>query len=238
MSPVRTYTNWNLRPSDSQEEIEPYRRYVFICEGANTEVWYFRKLIDLRKKLGIHQLIDIRLWEKTESDRDISYPRHLIEFAEVGKSDPKLSFDRSRDKMIVVFDADIFTARAGGYDDVIALGERYGDILVVTNPNFELFLLLHIPGSYEEDILPNSEKLLKNEKTGRMRFSYSLLLKRTGINSKSNRAIGNLAENADIAIEQEKHLNQDIHACLGQLTSNIGSIIEMIKSDKTMLQNS
>ena len=139
--------------------------------------------------------------------------------------------------MVVVFDADIFSARAGGYDEVLALGERYGDILAVTNPNFEFFLLLHIPGSYEEDILPNSEKLLKNEKTGRMRLSYSLLLKRTGINSKSNRAIGNLAENVDIAIEQEKRLNQDIHACLGQLTSNIGSIIEMIRSDKPLLQN-
>lgn len=99
MSPVRTYENWTLRPSDSEDEIEPYRRYVFICEGANTEVWYFRRLIDLRRKLGIHQLIDVRLWEKTENDRDISYPRHLIEFAEAGKSDPKLSFDRNRDKI-------------------------------------------------------------------------------------------------------------------------------------------
>ncbi len=67
--PVHTYTNWNSRPSDEIEQIEPFRKYFFICEGANTETFYFRRLIDLRKQLGIHPLIDIRLWEKTDEDR-------------------------------------------------------------------------------------------------------------------------------------------------------------------------
>ena len=51
--PVHTYTNWNSRPSDEIEQIEPFRKYFFICEGANTETFYFRRLIDLRKQLGI-----------------------------------------------------------------------------------------------------------------------------------------------------------------------------------------
>lgn len=33
--PVHTYTNWNQRPSDQEEQIEPFRKYIFICEGAN-----------------------------------------------------------------------------------------------------------------------------------------------------------------------------------------------------------
>ena len=64
--PIHTYTNWNVRPTDNEEQIEPFRKYFFICEGANTETFYFRKLIDLRKNLNIHPLIDIRLMEKTE----------------------------------------------------------------------------------------------------------------------------------------------------------------------------
>ena len=174
--------------------MEPFRKYVFICEGANTEVWYFRKLIDLRKRLGIHPLIDIRLWEKTEGDQDITYPRKLIEFAEARKADAELAFDRNHDRMIIVFDADIFSAKVTGYEDVVMLGEQYGDLLGITNPNFELYLLLHFPGAFEEDILPNAERLLRNEKVGNMRLSYSLLLTRTGINSKTNEAIGDLAE--------------------------------------------
>ena len=51
--PVHTYTNWNSRPSDREEQVEPYRKYYFICEGANTETSYFEKLIDLRKDLRI-----------------------------------------------------------------------------------------------------------------------------------------------------------------------------------------
>ena len=33
--PVHTYTNWNQRPSDHKEQIEPFRKYFFICEGAS-----------------------------------------------------------------------------------------------------------------------------------------------------------------------------------------------------------
>ena len=47
MAPVRSYTNWNSRTTDEEEQIEPYRKYFFICEGANTETWYFKKLIDI-----------------------------------------------------------------------------------------------------------------------------------------------------------------------------------------------
>ena len=94
MAPVRSCTNWNSRTTDEEEQIEPYRKYFFICEGANTETWYFKKLIDIRKELNIHPLIDIRLLEKTEGDRDISFPRRLIEFAENQKENPEIAFDK------------------------------------------------------------------------------------------------------------------------------------------------
>lgn len=99
--PVHTYTNWNSRPSDREEQVEPYRKYYFICEGANTETFYFEKLIDLRKDLGIHPLIDIRLWEKTEGDRNISFAKNLVRFAYEQKSLESNGFDVERDKMII-----------------------------------------------------------------------------------------------------------------------------------------
>lgn len=68
--PIHTYTNWNSRPSDAKEQMEPYRKYFFICEGANTETFYFKQLINMRKQLNIHPLIDIRLWEKTEEHKN------------------------------------------------------------------------------------------------------------------------------------------------------------------------
>ena len=154
MAPVRSYTNWNSRITDEEEQIEPYRKYFFICEGANTETWYFKKLIDIRKELNIHPLIDIRLLEKTEGDRDISFPRRLIEFAENQKENPEIAFDKERDKMIVVFDGDIFEEKVLDYDELVAEGEKK-NILAVSNPAFELFLLLHYENSYEDDIEPS-----------------------------------------------------------------------------------
>ena len=229
MPSIRLYTNWNKR--SDERKIEPFRKYVFICEGANTEVWYFRELINLRKQLRIHSSIELQLWEKIEKDRDISYPMNLIQFAEREKDNVNLHFDRNHDKMVIVFDADIFSDKVKNYDEVVALGEKFNDVLGITRPNFELFLLLHFPNSYKEDILPNMDKLLKNEKIDGQRFSYRLLFNRTNINSKTNKEIGNLAKDVDIAIEQEKFLNQDIHQCLQHLTSNIGKIIETIRND-------
>lgn len=231
MAPVRNYSNWNKRPTDDEEQIEPYKKFFFICEGANTEVWYFRKLIDQRKQLGIHPLIDICLLEKTEEDRQISYPMQLITFAETQKSDPDLHFDRDHDKMIVVFDTDIFETKSPAYPDILATADNLGDIVAVTNPAFELFLLLHFENSYETDILPNAEEILKNEKEGNFTYIYRLLQRRTGINSKTNSRIGDLALNIETAIAQEVYLNQDPVKCKGQLTCNIGKIIDTIRKN-------
>ena len=86
---------------------------------------------------------------------------------------------------------------------MVAEGEK-NNILAVSNPAFELFLLLHYENSYEDDIEPNTEQIIKNEKDGHQTFIYKLLLARTGINPKKNSAIGELAKNIEIAIEQEK----------------------------------
>ena len=143
---------------------------------------------------------------------------------------PEISFDEEHDKMVIVFDADIFEEKVQDYDTVVTLGEK-NNILAVSNPAFELFLLLHFEHAYEEDIKPNEEEIIRNQKAGNQRFIYKLLLARTGINPKKNSDIGELAKKVDVAIEQEKKINEDIHMCKGKVTCNIGKIIEEIRND-------
>ena len=227
--PVHTYTNWNTRPSDQEEQIEPFRKYFFICEGANTETFYFRRLIDLRKQLGIHPLIDIRLWEKTDKDRDISYAKKLVEFAEIQKQNIDNGFDLDRDKMIIVFDGDIFEEKVQGYDELIASIEKT-DIAAVTNPGFELFLILHIDGSYERYIKKHEAEYLSVDEKGKYSHAYNVLLKLTGMNAKTNSRIGELANiTANITFQL---INQDIHQLKGNVSSNVGKIIEEIINEK------
>ena len=228
--PIHTYTNWNSRPSDQVEQIEPFRKYFFICEGANTETFYFRRLIDLRKQLGIHPLIDIRLWEKTDEDRNLSFARNLVAFAEKQKQNPDNDFDYERDKMVIVFDGDIFEEKVKGYNELISQIEK-ADMAGVTNPSFELFMLLHIEGSYEERIKGHEADFLNMDEDGKYSYAYNLLRDLTGMNAKKNPEIGDLADNVLIAISQEKQINQDIHDIKGKVSSNIGKIIEEIISE-------
>ena len=232
--PVHTYTNWNSRPSDQVEQIEPFRKYFFICEGANTETFYFRRLIDLRKRLGIHPLIDIRLWEKTDEDRNLSFAKNLVAFAEKQKQNPDNEFDYERDKMVIVFDGDIFEEKVQGYEELISQIEKT-DIAGVTNPGFELFLLLHIQGSYEQLIQGHEVDFLNADKDGKYSYAYNVLREKTEMNAKKNPQIGTLADNVLIAISQEKLINQDIHDLKGKVSSNIGKIIEEIINEKPNL---
>lgn len=229
--PIHTYTNWNSRPSDNEEQIEPFRKYIFICEGANTETFYFERLIDSRKQFGIHPLIDMRLWEKTEGDRDISFAKNLYAFAEAQKNNPDNAFDPDRDKMVIVFDGDIFEEKVQGYDDLIKSIEK-NDIAAVTNPAFELFLILHIDGSFEQYIRGHESEFLSKDDNGKYSYAYKVLHEITGINAKKNPEIGKLADSIRIAIKQEKCINQDVHNLKGNVSSNIGKIIEDIMKEK------
>ena len=232
--PIHTYTNWNSRPNDDEEQIEPFRKYYFICEGKNTETFYYRRLIDLRKQLGIHPLIDIRLWEKTGEDENLSYAKQLAEFAEKQKADPGNDFDLERDKLIIVFDGDIFEEKVLGYDELVKQIEEK-DIAAVTNPGFELFLILHFSGSVDQYIRGHEAEYLTMDDKRRYRHAYNVLHKLTGMNAKSNEAIGNLADNVMIAIAQEKSINQDIHQLKGAVTSNIGKVIEQIINETPII---
>lgn len=65
--------------------------------------------------------------------------------------------------------------------------------------------------------------------------SHDLLHDITGINSKKNPNIGNLAQDVLCAISEEKKINQDIYNCKGIITSNIGQIIETIINERPEL---
>ena len=230
----KRYSQWDLRTSDNKKLSMPMRKYIFICEGANTEVWYFQGLIDRRRELGIDPNLDIMVMERKEDAKDLSNPKHLLNFAENVKANTDVGFDRKYDRVVIIFDADIFNGKSEDYVDLIQEGEKYSEnILGVTNPGFELFLILHYENSYEEEIKPCTAKLLSKKETGKKHYACTIFSKISGMNSKKSENIANLVSKVSVAIEQEgKHLNTNIHTCIGQLTSNIGQIIASIMSEK------
>ena len=70
----------------------------------------------------------------------------MLEFAETLKDDETLAFDKEHDKMIVIFDADIFEEKVSGYEALIKEGEK-SNIIGITNPGFEP----EVPSFYTKD---------------------------------------------------------------------------------------
>lgn len=68
MAPIRVFANWDKRSSDDLNQVEPYRTYYFLCEGENTERWYFKKLIENQKVFHLNPGIDVRFLERTDDD--------------------------------------------------------------------------------------------------------------------------------------------------------------------------
>lgn len=236
MAPIRSYSGWNTRPSNKEKQIDPYKHYYFICEGQNTERWYFEKFIDMKKQFSVSALISIEYLEKTEEHQTWSDPKKLYELSEVCRKNGDISFDSKHDTMILVFDADIFEDRTpSSYDEFVEKASET-NTLCVTNPSFELFLLLHYPNSYDEIILQDSERILKNEwiELGdeKIRYVEKLFREKSGLKPKKDPAIAELVNNVLVAIEQEKKINNDVRFCRGNLTSNIGTIIQKILEDK------
>ena len=81
------------------------------AEGESTEERYFRELINGIERLDLSPLVDIRLWQKTGKDKGRSDPRALIEFAHAQKSQSDLSYNKTHDRMVIVFDADKYCKR-------------------------------------------------------------------------------------------------------------------------------
>ena len=95
-------------------------------------------------------------------------------------------------------------------------------------------MLLHYTDTVKNVILPQKERILKNEKAGQKRYISKIFTDVSGMNAKKNQKIGELVLNIDTAIEQEKMLNEDIEKVPGQLSCNVARIINDIRNENVI----
>ena len=229
MSPLIALETWNVRETAST--VKPKSRCFVVSEGANTEYWYLSKLARVLSRKNLPETMEICPIQRTGDDKGKSHPHALIEQAETIREDKDgyFGFDRATDRIIIVFDADIYHGDAKKYRIDLDQACNVAEV-AVTNPSFELFLLLHIQNAYQDTIAPHSDEILNNsyvEGTHR-RYISKLVSEVLGINVKTNKKVADLAEKYEVAVEEERNLNQDPQHAATQLTSNLGKIIEQL----------
>lgn len=223
MPPLNSLETWSVRSSRGNRK--PKSKCFFIGEGPNTEYWYLKSLAVRLAKMNAPELIELRPVERTGNERNQSAPKKLLEQAQLIRDDAEIyGFDPNADRIVVFFDADVYKGDSGLYMSDLDMFSGVAEV-AVTNPSFELYLLLHLDDALEKYVLPNEEEILGNGYVGRRRYVEKLASDVLGFNVKRNEKVGELARRFGVAAMNERALNQDPSQSIGRLTSNVGARI-------------
>lgn len=205
-----------------------------------TENQYFNGIFNNRVELGIDQLIDIIVVEQL--DNHIPHPMHLAEackstidhidrpdYFDVEELRLK-KYDSEIDEIWLIFDRDPETFFKSQYYKVKKICETYNLNIGITNPNFEFWLLLHMPNVHEY----NKVELLKNKKdtsTGRRYLEMALDSRLPGGYSKGNIRFDRFKDGIALALEQSEKFEIDEYKILDNLGTTLGTLILRMKED-------
>lgn len=225
MAPLHNNQYWYSRDQDSLEEVNPEYIVYVVCEGQNTEDYYFAGLFSFLESQMVAHPIEAVHCKKTDEDASSSHPKKLLELAKAKMQED--DFEQG-DMVAIVFDVDVFKDDPDNYFALLDECEQYGIRPVVSFPSFEVFLILHMEGALENYIRPNEGKIVLNEKVSKnKRYTKLLCSEATGCNPE-HAGVGNLAKRCQTAIEAECSVNQDARNAIGVVTSNVGEFIQFL----------
>ena len=211
------------------------RKVFLLYEGLNTETYLINPLLSSNSIVRSQHII-FKSIEKQDNDKGITDPLSLIKYAKkfISNEIAKKNFSTGRDKVMIVFDLDVFHNNQEKIDELLA--ETTNDIILCyTNPAIELFLLLTEKRGFEKYIEPNKDKILKNEfNENGDRYIAALamsVLKIPTTKEARNINFTNVINNASNALIEERFLNNKLSKAAGQLTSNIGSVLSKLSKD-------
>jgi hypothetical protein len=231
MSPLREARTWTSRFEDDVK-IDPLKRYYMIFEGANTEKKYFHGIEEFRKELGISTQIELVILHKEAEIRDYSHPHKLLELINEKKKELKKDgkYDKVIDQFVIVFDRDSFE-KEDDFFKFLNLAST-DNILTITSPCFEIWLILHYENAICEYIEKDRQQIFENAKVSNAHtFMSRLFSEVSGMNPKSGLSFVKLKDYVDLAIKQEKELQHDNYKLASDIGSNVGILIEQMRQD-------
>lgn len=225
---IETFLNWimdYLRETDSIANDRRVRNTIWemmkqVCENE------FEKTLE--DKVKNVEIIGNKILEKIEENYLIeNLVSKLSDIIEHGG----WSYEKGFDEICLIVDRDkeSFISKPGNdqYKYVLDRCLENGFRFCVTNPCFEIWLLMHSDKVLELD----KDKLLNNSKvTSKRRYAEDELRKIYSGYKKSSYHAEEFVKNIDIAIKNEKEFCEDIQRLKDSIGSNIGILIEDMRS--------
>ena len=203
--------------------LEPKSKYYIIPEGDNTEIQYFCGVRDNSTDLNIKPLIEIIPIENETSEHGQSHPKWKINNFERDLKSGKFTYDMEIDKVCFVIDRDPQNLSESQLDEFINKCRDNGYEVYISNPTFEVFLIMH-----DDRVLSlNRQEMLENRRNSRRgkRFLEIKLFEFFQCNKK-NLNFQKFKSNIKKAIINEKQFCEDIESLKNNLGSNVGKLLD------------
>jgi len=212
--------------SYSEETLTPERVIIISCEGRNTEPEYFEAIVE-RLPEYISELIEVKVIPKITN---ASEPKHIVSNLDKFLED-NYDFKTDYDEMWIVVDREKVDSRKKGILSVIpeCLKKNYN--IILTNPLFEFWLLLHIIdiSTYKRSDLYENAKVNSSRRFIDKELS-TLLNNNGGYNKKKGKFNKNIVtkDNILLALKQELLFKNNLDEIIDDLGSNVSELINRI----------
>lgn len=248
----------NLRtpkPYDYSAEagtLEQRIRFYCVSEGA-TEESYFTGVRNNREALDIKNNVLVEVVPKEDGQETYSHPLQLVNAClqwmgridTEGKDIPKEDWEKhcgwedfnpEIDVVCVIFDRDYKNLETC-LDEIFSLCEKHGIRIVISNPNFELWLLMHFPdiGQYNKKMLLENRKNLRHQlfsdASAKKKYLEILVSKHSEGYSKGGKLkFERFQSKVDLAVEQASLFSEEPEELRTELGTTVGKLIQAMRS--------
>lgn len=145
----------------------------------------------------------------------------------------EITYAKDFDILCLVVDRDPDSFKDWQFDDVLKTCKKNNFKFLISNPNFEFWLLLH----FDEVMNIDKSKIKENAKINptsksSVRFIQSELRRIMGRYKKNNYNSEMLVREIDTAIKNERNFSEDVDELKSNIGSNIGLFIEELRTIK------
>lgn len=145
-------------------------------------------------------------------------------------------YDDEIDKVCVIFDRD-YRNLEESLQTIFDLCNKHGIKIILSNPNFELWLLMHFPNieQYPVEMLLENKKNLRHqifeEASKNKKYLEILVAKNAeGYSKGSKIKFDRFLPLVDVAVEQVKKFCEDSEYLINELGTSVGILIEEMRN--------